>query len=166
MGDFNLTLGNEYRSTGSKSFCESQEELMSFITEFDLEYLWRCQNPNDRLHTHFHGKSNTYPRIDWVYTSTNLRLSVKIDHEINTFSNHSQTIVIERELTNFKTGKGFRLILEWREGGRQYIKTLTKFYIRADTTASSQKKCSLKRHLRNIYTKIDAKPHLQNLEER
>ena len=32
-----------------------------------------------------------------------------------------------------------------------------------DTTAQQQKKCSLKRLLRNIYTKIDAKPHLQNL---
>ena len=36
-----MTLGNKDRSTGSKGFCESQEELMSFITEFDLEDLWR-----------------------------------------------------------------------------------------------------------------------------
>ena len=41
LGDFSMTLGNKDRSTGSKGFCESQEELMSFITEFDLEDLWR-----------------------------------------------------------------------------------------------------------------------------
>ena len=42
----------------------------------------------------------------------------------------------------------------------QYIKAFTKLYPRADTTS---KKCSLERRLRNIYSKIDAKPHLQNL---
>ena len=41
LGDFSMTLDNKDRSTGSKGFCESQEELMSFITEFDLEDLWR-----------------------------------------------------------------------------------------------------------------------------
>ena len=40
MGDFNITLGNKYRSIGSKGR-ESQEEFMSLITEFDLEELWR-----------------------------------------------------------------------------------------------------------------------------
>ena len=83
-----MTLGNKDRSTGSKNFCESQEEPMSRITKFDLEDLWRCQNPNGRLYTHFHGRSNTYCRIDSAYTSTNLRVGVKIDHEINTFSDH------------------------------------------------------------------------------
>ena len=34
-----MTLDNKDRITGSKGFCESQEELMSFITEFDLEDL-------------------------------------------------------------------------------------------------------------------------------
>ena len=45
----------------------------------------------------------------------------------------------------------------------QYIKAFTKLYPRADTTAQHQKKCNLERRLRNIYSKIDAKPHLQNL---
>ena len=43
LGDFNMTLGNKDRKTCSKGFCESQEELMSLITEFDLEDLWRRQ---------------------------------------------------------------------------------------------------------------------------
>ena len=50
LGDFSMTLGNKDRSTGSKGFCESQEELVSFITEFDLEDLWRPQNPIGRLY--------------------------------------------------------------------------------------------------------------------
>ena len=41
LGHLNMTLGNKDRSTGSKGFCESQEELMSLITEFDLDDLWR-----------------------------------------------------------------------------------------------------------------------------
>ena len=32
LGDFNMTLGNKDRSTGSKGFYESQEELMRLIT--------------------------------------------------------------------------------------------------------------------------------------
>ena len=35
-----------------------------------------------------------------------------------------------------------------------------------DTTAQQQKNCSLKRPLRNIYTKIDATPDLQNLTDK
>ena len=50
LGDFGMTLGNKDRSTGSKGFCESQDKLMSFIPEFDLEDLWRPQNPIGRLY--------------------------------------------------------------------------------------------------------------------
>ena len=44
-----MTLGNKDRSAGNKGFCESQEEFMSLVTEFDLEDFWRCQNPNSHL---------------------------------------------------------------------------------------------------------------------
>ena len=124
-------------------------------------------------------------------------MGVKIDHEVNTFSTHSQTIVIKREPTNFKRGnsywilncglllnkeyiqhirklwenwqaqqKDFRSISEKREEGKQHSKTFTKLYTRGNTTAQQQEKCSLKRRLRNIYTKIDAKRHLQNLADK
>ena len=72
LGDFNMTLSNKHRSTGSKGFCESQEELMSVITNFDLEDYWKCQNPNSRLYTRFH--FNTYSRIDRGYRKTILRM--------------------------------------------------------------------------------------------
>ena len=104
-GDFNITLGNKDRSTTNKSFCESGEERMSLITEFDLEGLLRSQNPNRFLYTHFHGKGNTYSRINRAYTSTNLRVGVKIDHKISTFTNHFQTTVIKRKPRNFNRGK-------------------------------------------------------------
>ena len=68
---------------------------MSLIMEFHLEDLSRRQIPNDRLYTQFHGRSNTYCRIDRAYTSTNLRVGVKIDHKINIFSDHFQIIVIK-----------------------------------------------------------------------
>ena len=110
MGDFNIKLGNKDRSTGSKGFCESQEELTCLITGFDLEDLWRRQNPNGRLYTRFHGRSNTYSRIDRAYTSTNLKVGVKIDHEINTFSDHFQMIVIKKEPANFKKGKDYWIL--------------------------------------------------------
>ena len=86
LGDFNRTLGNKYRSTVNKGFCESQEDLKSLITEFDLEELWICQNSKGHLYTHIHSRSNTSSGIDRAYTSTNLRVSVKMGHEINTFS--------------------------------------------------------------------------------
>ena len=85
-----MTLGNKDRS--NKGFCESQDGLMSLITEFDLEDLWRRQNSNGRSYTHFHGRSNTYSHIDRAYTSTNLRVGVKINREINIFSDHFQEV--------------------------------------------------------------------------
>ena len=124
-------------------------------------------------------------------------MGVKIHHEVNTFSAHSQTVVIKREPTKFKRGnsywilncglllnkeyiqhirklcenwqtqqKDFRSISEKREEGKQHSKTFTKLYTRGNTTAQQQEKCSLKRRLRNIYTKIDAKRHLQNLADK
>ena len=110
LGDYNATLENKDRSTGDKSFCESQKELISLIMEFDLEDLSRCQNPNGSLYTQFHDRSNTYSGIDTAYTSTKFRVGVKIDHEINTFSDHFQTIVIKREPENFKKGKGYWIL--------------------------------------------------------
>ena len=55
----------------------------------------------------------------------------------------------------------FRSISEL--GGRE---ATPKLYTRADTTAQKQKKCSLKRRFWNIYIKIDAKPHLQNIADK
>ena len=55
LGDFNVKLGNRDRSAGNKDFRKSQGELLNLITEFDLEDLWRRQNPNGHFYMHFHG---------------------------------------------------------------------------------------------------------------
>ena len=68
-----------------------------------------------------------------------------------------------------KIGKPSKTILDqFQNGGRKgnNTKAPTKLYTRANTTAQQQKKCNLKRRLRNIYTKIDPKPHLQNLADK
>ena len=120
LDSFNMTLVNKDRKTCNKNFCKSQKELMSLITKFDQEDLWRRQNPNTHWYMHFHGRSNTCFRTDRVYRRTNLRVGVKIDHKINTCSDHFQTIMIKREPTNFKRAKDcwilldhFRSIWEW-----------------------------------------------------
>ena len=83
-----MTLDKKGRSTDSKCLYESQEELMCLIAEFDLEDLWRHQNPSSRyIHNSMAGVILTLILIG-TYTSTNLRVGVKIDHEINTFSDH------------------------------------------------------------------------------
>ena len=83
---------------------------MSLITEFDLEDLWRRQKPTNCLYTHFHGRSNTYSRIDKAYTSTNLRVGARIYHKTNGFSDNFQAIVIKKKLTKFKRAKGYWIL--------------------------------------------------------
>ena len=85
LGDFNMTLWNEDGNTGNNGFHKLQEK-------------------------HFHDSSNTYSRTNRAYTSASLRVDVKIDNEINTFSDHFQTILIKREQTNFKKGKGYWIL--------------------------------------------------------
>ena len=83
-----MTLDKKGGSTDSKCLYESQEELMCLITEFDLEDLWRHQNPSGRyIHNSTAGVILTLILIG-TYTSTNLRVGVKINHEINAFSDH------------------------------------------------------------------------------
>ena len=80
---------------------------MTLITEFDPEDLWRHQNSNSCLNAHFHGRSNIYARIERTYTSTKLKVGIKTDHDINTFSNHFRTIVIKRKPAKLKRGKSY-----------------------------------------------------------
>ena len=45
-----------------------------------------------------------------AYTTTKLRIDVKIEQEINTFSDKFQAIVIKREPTNFKKEEGYWIL--------------------------------------------------------
>ena len=73
LGDFNMTLDKKGRSADRST---------------DLEDLWRHQNPSGRyIHNSTAGVILTLILIG-TYTSANLRVGVKIDHEINAFSDH------------------------------------------------------------------------------
>ena len=194
MGDSNVTLGNKDRSTGDKGKCESQEELIGLINEFDLEDLWRRQIPHGR---HYSGRNKTYSRIDRTYTSTNMRIESRIDHTKNSFSDHFHSLLLKREPAQFERGKvywilncsllqnneyieqiknlwtnwqtqqnNFRTISEWWEEGKKHIKAFTKLFTRESTREQQKAKNKLKRQVRNIDLKINEKPHFQNLADR
>ena len=55
-------------------------------------------------------------------------MGVKIDHEINTFSNHFQTIVIKREPTNFRRGKGYWILNCGLLQDKEYIQHIKKLW--------------------------------------
>ena len=125
LGDFNMTLGNKDRSTGSKAFSESQKELMSLITEFDL---WRRKIQMSAYIRTFMAEVILSSRIVRAYTSTNLRVGVKIDHKINTFSNRFQTIVIKRERANFQRRKGYWILNCGLFQDKEYIQHIKKLW--------------------------------------
>ena len=85
---------------------------MILITEFDL-------NPNSCLYTHF---------LDRAYTITNLRVFVKRYHEINTLSDHFQTIVIKMELINFEKGKGYWILNSGLFQNKEYIQDIKELW--------------------------------------
>ena len=108
LGDFNTTLGPLDRSSGEIGGGKS--ELENLIQKFDLEDSWRLQNPNERLYTHYHGRTNTYSRIDRAYTNTKLRTNIQIKHIINSFSDHFHAVLVERKNNLLKRGKGYWIL--------------------------------------------------------
>lgn len=78
LGDFNTTLTRIDRSSDELGLGKS--ELENLIQKFDLEDNWRLQNPKEKLHTHYHGRTNTYSRIDRAYTNTKLQATIKVRH--------------------------------------------------------------------------------------
>ena len=105
LGDFNTTLTRIDRSSGELG--EGKTELEHLIQKFDLEDSWRLQNPKEELYTHYHGRTNTYSRIDRAYTKTKLRTNIKIDHVLNSFSDHFHAVLVERKNEQLKRGKGY-----------------------------------------------------------
>ena len=69
LGDFNNTLKDINRSTNNLGEKEAKSELLNLIQQLDLEDHWRLQNPNEKLYVHYHGRKNTYARIDRAYTN-------------------------------------------------------------------------------------------------
>ena len=102
LGDFNTTITRMDRS--SEELGEGKSELEHLIQKFDLEDNWRLQNPKEELYTHYHGRTNTYSRIDTAYTKTKLRTNIKIDHVLNSFSDHFRAVLVERKKHATKKG--------------------------------------------------------------
>ena len=100
LGDFNTTLTRIDRSSGELG--EGKTKLENLIQKFDLEDNWRLQNPKEELYMHYHGRTNTYSRIDTVYTKTKLRTNIKIGHVLNSFSDHFHAVLVERNNTQLK----------------------------------------------------------------
>ena len=108
LGDFNTTLTRIDRSSGELG--EGKTELEHLIQKFDLEDSWRLQNPKEELYTHYHGRTNTYSRIDRAYTKTQLRTNIKMNHVLNSFSDHFHAVLVERKNTQLKRGKGYWIL--------------------------------------------------------
>ena len=108
LGDFNTTLTPLDRSSGEIG--EGKSELEILIQKFDLEDIWRFKNPNERLYTHYHGRTNTYSRIDRAYTTTKIRMNINIKHILNSFSDHYHAVYVERKNQEVKRGKGYWIL--------------------------------------------------------
>ena len=109
LGDFNSTLNTLDRSTNEIGK-EAKSELEALIQQFDLEDHWRLQNPNEKLYTHYHGRTDTFARIDRAYTDVRLRPNIKIKHVINSFSDHYNAVLLEKRNHNLKIGRGYWIL--------------------------------------------------------
>ena len=108
IGDFNTTLTPLDRSSGEIG--EGKSELETLIQKFDLEDNWRLKNPNEELYTHYHGRTNTYSRIDRAYTNTKLRINIRLKHILTSFLDHYHAVYVERKYQDLKRGKGYWIL--------------------------------------------------------
>lgn len=105
-GDFNNTL-EKIDKTGNFTLCPSQTQLKTLLQEFDLEDVWRLENPEENFFTHVHKATETYARLDRAYTSTCIRQETKISHELNSFSDHMFAVKVVRNFTKNMKGPGY-----------------------------------------------------------
>ena len=170
LGDFNTTLDKLDRISGENFDTDVQKELQGILNEFDLEDHWRLQNPKERVYTHYHGRTDTYARLDRAYTTTKIRTDIHIKHNINSFSDHYNSVILKRSNKDFERGKGywilnnallkdsvycaeikklwcswqeqkrFESVSEWWEYGKKYIRDFTKIYTRASTAQKKNKR--------------------------
>ena len=110
LGDFNNTLKDIHRSTNNLGEKEAKSELLNLIQQLDLEDHWRLQNPDEKLYTHYHGRKNTYARIDRAYTNTKLRTNIKIGHIVNSFSDHFHAVFLEGKNQVLNRGKDYWIL--------------------------------------------------------
>ena len=107
---------------------EAKSELQNLLQQFDLEDHWRLQNPNKKLYTHYHGRTDTYACIDRAYTPTKLRTNIKIKHVTNLFSDHFHTVLLQMNNDYLKRGKGYWILNNALLNNKDYINTIMKLW--------------------------------------
>ena len=109
IGNFNCTLDKMDRDEGSKTqkcySCHSNFALSKLIMDNVLEDLWRRKNPDISGFTHYDRSSGTRSRIDRVYNDKKIVNNTKINHKMISFSDHYNTLFIDRFSFKTKIGK-------------------------------------------------------------
>ena len=127
LGDLNSTLNASDRST-SETGKEAKSELENLLQEYDLEDHWRLQNCNEKLYTHYHGRTDTYARIDRAYTSAKLRTHIKIKHITNSFSDHFHAVFLQKNNGILKRGNGYWILNNALLNNKDYINAIIKLW--------------------------------------
>ena len=93
-----------------------------------MEDHWRLQNPNEKLYTHYHGRTGTSARIDRAYTNIRLRPNINIKHVINSFSDHYHALLLEKKNHDLKIGKGYWILNNALLSDKEYRKGITQLW--------------------------------------
>ena len=75
------------------------------IMDSGLEDLWRRENPETSEFTRYDRSSGTRSRIDRVYTDKKIANNTKITHNMISFSDHYNALIINRFSSKPKLGK-------------------------------------------------------------
>ena len=109
IGNFNCTLDKMDRDEGSKTQkcyrCHSNFALSKLIMDNVLEDLWSRKNPDISGFTHYDRSSGTRSRIDRVYNDKKNCKQHQINHKMIAFSDHYNTLFIDRFSFKTKIGK-------------------------------------------------------------
>ena len=168
-GDFNSTLNALDKSTNELGK-EAKSELENLLQQFDLEDLWRLQNPKEKLYTHYHGRTDRYTRIDRAYTNTKIRTNIRIKHVVNSISDHFHAVLSERKNNEINIGKGYWILNNGLLNDREYKAAVIELWY----NWRSQKHCfnsvsewweKGKKHVKD-FTKFYTRPTTENQKKR
>ena len=107
LGDFNCTMDKMERDGRNKTFykCHFNYALSKLILDNGMENLSRTENPDSSEFTCYNRPSGTRSTIDRVYTEIKMASNTKINYIMVSFTDHYNTIFIDRFPSETKTGK-------------------------------------------------------------
>ena len=85
--------------------CHSNFALSKLIKDIGLEDLWRRENPEISEFTRYDRSSGTRSRIDMCILIKKIANNTKINHKMISFSDHHNTLFIDRFSSKTKIGK-------------------------------------------------------------